>query len=234
MTTNNNTVELIQQLLRMAEHPNSNEHEAALAMERAQALMLKANLTRAEISTTGEVTYSHAPVGQVDRVETEGYPWKSILLNALALSMLCRVVATPSAKTIHLFGTYDNVKAVLEMYQWLCPQLTSMAIRQFASYRENAGLESARSWYPQYYRGATHTIRTRLQESLETFTAGPGNAICLYNNKAVTEAVHKVFPKLSHTSSRTTMGDGYGAGRQAGSNINLRQHGQLTGRLALR
>jgi hypothetical protein len=42
-------IEKIRALLAMAEHPNSNEHEAAIALERAQALLLQHNLDRASV-----------------------------------------------------------------------------------------------------------------------------------------------------------------------------------------
>ena len=63
MTISDSVLDKIKALLRMAEHPNSNEHEAALALERAQALLFEHNLSRADVMSEN---YNEVPAGIED------------------------------------------------------------------------------------------------------------------------------------------------------------------------
>jgi len=229
----NNTTEKIRKLLAMAEHPNSNEHEAAIAMQKAQELLFKNNLSRADI-TTGSSPAAAPGIGKIDLTESVGYNWKRYLIHTLAVNSLCSTVSSPSTNTSHVFGTYENVRGVLEMYYWLVPELERIAIRAWTNYkRDGTGRESARMWKRGFFMGATKSIGDKLKESLQQFEAGPGSAIIPYNASLVKDAVRKVFPHLS--SSRTSVRgyDGMAAGRAAGRNINIRPQRKLTGVLAL-
>jgi hypothetical protein len=227
---NDTVIEKIKQLFAMAEHPNSNENEAAIALEKAQELLFRHNLTRGDIA--GEVKdNTPSGIGEIDGTESNGYIWKRYLLSVLAKNSLCSTVVTPSKKQWHLFGSYDNVKAVLEMYHWIVPELESICLRAWKQY---TGYEKAVSFKKSFYLGAISTINKRLAESLETFKAGPGTAIVVYNSEILKAAVGRVFPHLGHTSIRGRLSsDGYGAGTSAGNSIHLRPQRKLSGVMAL-
>jgi Protein of unknown function (DUF2786) len=232
MTISDSLLDKIRALLAMAEHPNSNEHEAALALERAQALLFANNLSRADIKSD---SYNATPagIGKIDGIEQDGFSWKILLLNTLAKATLCRIVIGSRSKTWHIFGTYDNVQTTLEMYHWVIPQLETMAINGWLAYKTH-GYEPCRTFKTGFYNGAIHTIKERLQKPLDDFTYGNGKAIVLYNDKAVTMAVSKIFPRLGHTSyGRTSSYDGVSAGRTAGQNVTLTPQRKLTNTLAL-
>jgi hypothetical protein len=226
---NDTVIEKIKQLFAMAEHPNSNENEAAIALEKAQELLFRHNLTRGDIA--GEVK-DNTPygIGKIDGTESNGYVWKRYLLSVLAKNSLCSTVVTPSKKQWHLFGSYDNVKAVLEMYHWIVPELESICLRAWGQY---TGYEKAVSFKTGFYLGACTTINTRLQESLNTFSAGVGKALTIYNSQMVKDAVHRVYPILGTSRQSTRAADDYGAGRSAGNNIHLRPQRKLSGVMAL-
>ena len=125
--------DLIANLLKMAEHEGSNEHEAAIALEKAQKLLLENNLTRADVRTDDKVE-DNGHIGRIDGHDEHGYSWKSTLLNVLAKNNLCYVVGHPSKKSWTLFGTKSNVTSVVEMYSWITEQLEMMAVREHARY----------------------------------------------------------------------------------------------------
>jgi hypothetical protein len=232
MTISESLLDKIKALLAMAEHPNSNEHEAALALERAQALLFANNLSRADIKSDN---YNATPagIGKIDGIEQDGFSWKMQLLNALAKSTLCSIVIGSRSKVWHLFGTYDNVQTTLEMYHWVVPQLETMAINGWLEYKTH-GYDSCRTFKNGFYLGAIRTIRDRLDKPLQDFTNGNGKAIVLYNSKAVSEAVHRVFERLGHSHMGSSSSyDGINAGRQAGHNVTLTPQRKLTGTLAL-
>ena len=223
----------IAKLLAMAEHPNSNEHEAATAAEMAQRLLLQHNLSRADLAT-GDTT-GPAGVGKLDIIEAVGYTWKRYLLHTLAVTNLCETVGDTHANTSHLFGTYDNVQAVVEMYRWLVPQLEDIGARSWARYkRDGTGRESARTWKHGFFMGAIKAIYEKMKPTIDEFASGPGHAIVPYNTQLVKDAVRRVYPYTGKSRSSSRSYDGYAAGRQAGGNITLRPQRKLSGVLALR
>lgn len=230
---NDSIIDKLRALLNMTTANGCTEAEANTAMEKAQALMLEHNLTQSSVHNANE-SPTPAGIGQIDRTEDQGYPWKSVLANILAKSMLCRVVVTPSNHTIHFFGTYDNVRGVLQTYHWLIPELERIAISDFTAYRKSGGIEHGRTWKTGFFYGATSTLKTRLQKPLEDFSSGAGRAIVVYNSQALSTAIGRVFPRLGHSSARMSGGsDGIGYGKAAGSRVQLRDNHKLTGCLSL-
>jgi len=233
MTISDSLLDKIKALLAMAEHPNSNEHEAALALERAQALLFANNLSRADIKSDN---YNATPagIGEMDGFEADGYSWKVTLLNVLAKATLCRIILGSQHKAWHIFGTFENVQTTLEMYHWVIPQLETMAANGLKTYKNGGGYENGRTFKNGFYYGAIRTIKERLEKPLQDFTNGNGKAIVLYNDKALSSAVNKIFPRLGHTHlGSTRSSDGISAGRQAGHNITLTPQRKLSGTLAL-
>ena len=229
MTISDSLLDKIKALLAMAEHPNSNEHEAALALERAQALLFANNLSRADIKSEN---YNEVPagIGKIDGLESDGFSWKVLLLNTLAKSTLCSIVISSQHHAWHLFGTYDNVQTVLEMYRWVIPQLETMATNGLKTYKANGGYENGKTWKAGFYRGAIRTIHDRLDKPLQDFTAGSGKAIVLYNSKALQTAVHKVFEHLGHSRmGGSSSYDGMNAGKAAGHNVTLTPQRKISG-----
>ncbi len=218
---NDKLTDKIQKLLAMAEHPNSNENEAAVALEKAQALLLEHNLTRADIFT-GNGPDTPAGIGQLTRSETDGYIWKRSLVSVLASANLCSVVGAPSDKAWHLFGNYDNVRAVIEMYNWITLQLVWMANRDFRAYKNDEGTERGQTWKAGFYQGAIVALKERLARPMETFSQGPGHALVIQNKQALQTAIKGVFPHLSHRSTRgSSSNDGRAAGGRAGRDMAL-------------
>jgi hypothetical protein len=210
----------IKALLAMAEHANSNPNEAALALERAQALLLAHNLTRADIQTADKST--PVGIGQIDGVETAGFTWKSRLLYTIAKSNLCTVVVSGSVNTWHLFGQYDNVKSVLTMYQWVSHQLEMMAVKDWAIYHESGGYEHVKTWKAGFFEGANSAIRDRLDKPFQAFADGNGRALVVQSKEMLNAATHKVFPRLvTRHIAGSRSSDGRASGRVAGQNVSM-------------
>ncbi len=146
---NNDILLKLKALLNMTQANGCTEAEATTAMEKAQALMLQHNLTQASVNTDNQTTPQG--IGKIDHTETSGYSWRVMLINTLARATLCRVICSPHDKTWHIFGSYDNVRAVMEMYNWLSIQLDAQGIRDFTSYRRKGGTEHGRTWKAGFF-----------------------------------------------------------------------------------
>lgn len=220
-------MEKIQALLRMAEHPNSNPNEAAIALERAQDLLLKHNLTRSQVftGTTGQ-TAAPDGIGKIEITESDNLDWKSMLIYSMAKNNLCQTVKDRESHKIHLFGSYTNVLSVLNMYHWVIPQLERMNVEAWAAY---AGSERRQSWNKGFYMGAVNIINLRLQKPFEAFSYGTGRDLVIFNSKAVSTAVHKIFPHVIQRRHKTTSHDGYHSGQNAGRNVSFGNNTRLSG-----
>ena len=215
----------IRQLFTLAEHETANEHEAAVALEKAQALLLKHNLTRGAVDTQDT---AHAPegIGKVEVHEDAGYSWRRSLLNIIAKNNLCTVIGQPDRKIANLFGSQSNVRSVLEMYYWILAQLPRLAS---LAYKDYEGYENKRTFNAGFYRGATNTISQRLGKPMDAFRAGNGRSLVLVNDARLAAAVKSVFPYTVRSRSRTTIGDGYYHGQQAGHEVTFGRSPGLQG-----
>ncbi len=228
----NTITEKIAKLLAMAEHPNSNQNEAAIALEKAQELLLKHNLTRGDIINNEPGTPTG--IGQLSITESDGYAWKRSLASVLAKSNLCRVIGAPSSKSWHIFGSYDNVKSVIEMYNWITLQLVFMANRDFRAYKNDEGTERGQTWKLGYYQGAIQSIENRLAPPMQAFSYGSGHDLVIHNAASLTTAVRKVFPSLKTSYSHAANSrDGRSAGREAGQGMTLSPTKRLASTLML-
>jgi hypothetical protein len=225
----------IKNLLKMAEHPNSNEYEAAIALEKAQSLLLEYQLSRASIKCDGEGDdIEPDKIGVVDGVELAGFDWKVTILGVIAKSMLCKTIRSPQKKSYHLFGTKTNIDATLEMWRWIIPQVINLNRDRLHQYKSSGGYESTRSWNIGFYYGITLAIKERLEKPMTEFASGNGMAIVLYNTKAVAEAIHKVYPYLTSTHKRyVRSNEGLSYGKQAGRDINFTSNRMLSNNLRL-
>ena len=220
--------ELVQKLFALGEHADTPEHEAQNALEKAQAILLKHNLTRAQVIAQSPAE-TPAGIGKIERFEREGYVWKRQLLNVLAQANLCRVIGSPSQKKATLFGSYDNVRAVLEMYEYIVPILSWEANKQFREYKNDEGRERGQTWKASFLYGATQAIKERLQKPIEVFAQGDGKALVVQNTAAVKAAIHKIYPNLTSGRRVIPNGSGYGAGNGTGRGMNLTPTRRLNG-----
>jgi hypothetical protein len=225
---NENVVNRIRSLLAMAEHDGSNEHEASLALEKAQALLLEHNLDRASVAISG-TTPADDRIGKVDIDQSTGFAWRSQLMHVIAKNNLCRLISSPYSKQMHIFGTQTNVRAVLDMYYWVGNQLEEMATRGLIEYKRQNGHDHGRTWKSSFYYGAVATINARLSKPIEEFSRGSGRELVLVNNGNLKDAVGRIYSRLGHTKRTVRYGDGYRSGSQAGHNVSLARAAGLNG-----
>lgn len=233
--TNDSILDKIRHLFAMAEHETANEHEAATALEKAQALLLRHNLTRASVGTANGHQEQLQGIGKVSVSEEQGYSWKRTLLHVIARNNLCQVIGkTSGPNTCDLFGSQDNVRAVLEMYYWVGEQLEKLATQGLRAYKREGGRENGRTWKSGFFQGAARIINQRLAKPMQEFAAyGSGKDLVLFNDASLKQAVAKIYPHTRKTGRRVPMGDGYGAGKAAGHGVTFGAPKRIGGNLAL-
>ena len=118
----------IRKLFALAGSPN--EHEAALALEKAHALLLR-NL-RAETVASGADDHAD-DVTDVWLPGFGGYLWRSALLGVLACHCFCQPLRTRDQ--VVLVGRPTNIAAARALYAWLVPQLERLCLDEFEPMR---------------------------------------------------------------------------------------------------
>jgi Protein of unknown function (DUF2786) len=158
--TTEDIVERIRKLLRLAEDAGATEAEAAAALERANALLIRHNLSMDAIAvSTGEqpaVGERHIPAGWAGS-------WRGSLLGILARHNLCTPFISRHGKsdTVIVVGRPANVEATHAMYDWIADQLERLAADEWLvvnrTQRENR--LSGKAWCPQCEDWAHDTYR---------------------------------------------------------------------------
>jgi len=230
MDDNNNVIELIQKCLRLSESDNENEAEVALG--KAQELLEKYNLTMEQVKLADDGTPPPELINQ--DIQVGSSKWRKYLLFYIARNNFCEVVLGGKSNA-HLLGRTPNVAAVLEMVNWIMPQLDRMATREAGKIKSMAfdpetqrfrkvTNESKRAFRNDFLWGAVKRINERFKESREQRVAINPDTKALVTNLAIelSAFVTNEFPRLHKTGVKIRKySSGYSSGYSAGDSVSL-------------
>jgi len=212
--------ERIRKLLALADSPN--EHEAALAAEKAQALMLRYGIELAAVAaSSGERLGVDERVlaGKVD-------PWRRILAAAVARSAGGRCVWEPDGYErgrgrIFFYGPAGTVRGIVELYCYLEAQLVVISAAATATRRDRR--VHGRTWRNSFLLGAVGRVAERLdaRRAEAAQTVENGQALVLVKS-AVDREIERRWPELQRSSYRPSVARvAYTAGTHAGRHVDL-------------
>jgi hypothetical protein len=225
-------IEKIQKLLALS--TSSNEHEAALALAKAQKMLLQYNLSLEEVSTKQKPDRHYTK----DTI-TASRRWQKLLLGTLCKFNFCELVWI--RETVTLIGEAHNINAVKTMYRMIEPQLQLLALQ---AYQQSGSAVHPIRWKDGFFMDACHTIRMRLEqeqaalireaeiahtsEATHTDAAShnshnPVMALILVRDEELKVAMKQFFPRLKTARPKRFYAEGYEAGRSAGHNVRFRQ-----------
>jgi hypothetical protein len=131
--TSAEVLQTIRNLLKLANHGTATEAEAANALARANALLIKHNLSEDEVARTAphrtveDVGQDQIDVGATDET------WRHRLAVSLAHHNLCEVLyPSPGTTAVIVIGRTTNVAVTQEMYAFIEPQFERLADDDFA------------------------------------------------------------------------------------------------------
>ncbi|MDQ6805140.1 MAG: DUF2786 domain-containing protein [Actinomycetota bacterium] len=226
-----NVIERVRKLLALA--GSSNEHEAALAAEKAQELMLRHGLGLAQVAATKHETFG---VGEARLTGVRVDPWRRRLSSSVARALAGDMYFAPQTRTtgeIVFMGPRDSVTAMVELYQYLEATLTLVSAAATANRRERR--VHGRTYRNSWLLGAVSRIDARLQDrarKIERESESNSRTLVLVQS-AVERYMEEKHPDLvSATYSPSINSRAFGAGRAAAATISLGDR-QMTGRRAL-
>ncbi len=220
-------VDLVRKLLNLSTSPN--EHEAALALERAQTILLKYNLEMKDIGLKQEnftFDYINLPINLPQKLQS----WKLLLIHRISSTNFCKVVTSGNYK-FYILGRGFNVVSVMEMFSWVAGQLEVLAISNTATYEGRDKIRYRNS----FLMGCIDRVTERLKEAQKSAIQADENARTLVvdSRKFLGAFTAQQFPRLGYGGSigSNNSAAGYRDGLQAGNKVSISsQSNQVGGR----
>lgn len=143
---------------------STNEHEAALAMEKLQALLIKHNLDIADLETRGHKTAPGVKEKSHD-LGKAAFRWKLDLAEYIAEHYFCYPLVDRTTKTVRFVGRPDNVESLTALYAWVIEQIKTISRNERRKYIEETGehIDPLR-WQVNFGLGAVSRLSDRLYE----------------------------------------------------------------------
>ncbi|MBI5817447.1 MAG: DUF2786 domain-containing protein [Verrucomicrobia bacterium] len=212
----------IQKLLALTESPN--EHEAALALQRASDLLLKYNLTRAEVEGR---RLSHNGVGE-RRIEVAGRitDWHKALAVEIADHCFSRCICF--RRGFIFVGAPDNLEAARSLLIWTLRQLQRISLE--ATLEQAGRGKRAARWRFNFSLGAVLMIVRRLRSTRtvqkESDPQVPG--LILVHEAAAEKYIKQNIPtKPMPKLRKARMSSALLTGMIAGEKVSLNPQGEL-------
>jgi hypothetical protein len=213
-------VEKVRKLLALSESPN--EHEAALAAEKAQDLMLRHGIDMAQTA----ISAGASTIGIDDaRVETKLDPWRRQLAASIAKSMGGRVVFTrnyASASVMSFFGPAGSAQSIAALYHHLEVELVTISAIATAKRAEKS--VHGRTYRTSFLLGAVDRLGWRFSHHRTKVTAEANSRALVIIGSALDRAIEERFGRLRterHANPSSLHWDAYGRGEEAGATVGL-------------
>jgi hypothetical protein len=185
-------VEKVRKLLALSE--SSNEHEAALAAEKAQELMLRYGIDMAQVA----IAAGASTIGIDDaRVETRLDPWRRQLADSIAKSMGGRVVFTRNYRTAHVmsfFGPAGTAQSIAALYHHLEAQLVTTSAIATANRAEKR--VHGRTYRTSFLLGAVDRLDRRLARHRTDVQTDANSQALVIIGSALDRAIEERFGRL--------------------------------------
>lgn len=232
-------IDKIAKLLALAE--SQNEHEAAVAAARAQALMEKHRIDVAMLAQEEETPFEDIAEELFEGGQKKVATWKKVLLNGICKANSCKCFARKGYRTTdrYIVGTASNRATVAYFYKYLCGEIDRLTAKH-----KGAG----RRWITSFRYGAAEMISKRMLESVQEFRTdlrkkNAGNEVGLVKVEKAIARMDEEAKRLNdwvrmNLNLRTrTVGynpsaAGYAAGAEAGRSIRLGTSGKSLGTAA--
>lgn len=156
----NKILDKVRKLLKLSDSPN--EHEAAAALRRAQALMDRYRISESELAASDiEVAIDPEPMEASTR---QVPPWKQALCVAVAQSNRCEALLTGRADTrVVVVGSPTDTAVARVMYDFVKDCILRMSLADARREASRLGRKSMRPlWIESWRMGAAAHLEARL------------------------------------------------------------------------
>jgi hypothetical protein len=212
---NNKILDKIKKLLSLATSPN--ENEAKLASEKAQALLLKHNLSLSELE------YEESNYSKETFVEGRAKVEDKFIGSILTKYFFVTLVKSRKLGGVYILGEKTNVEIARYTQAYLSQTFKSL----FKAYQKETGCPAnhRQSYYYGLHKGLAEKLEAQKKAFEEQFKANnpDSNYGLVVTDKALARFVRDQFGNLSSSRSRfnNRSSEAGEAGREAGSKITI-------------
>lgn len=215
-------VEKVKKLLALSSSPN--EHEAALALERANEILLRYNL---DLSTIASSSQSTAQVLEKDLLPTfnSSFTWEGYLAVGIASFNFCRVIKCGSS--LRFIGQKHNLEVATTMFTWILTQIFVIV------YEENKKKKQNANWNYSFCYGISSNLSRRMSEIRFKQNASTTGCTALMssNDNLISKFMAEKYPNLRRTgATNSTNSSAFSHGRSVGEKVSLGLAKGLTSR----
>ncbi|MDD2462458.1 MAG: DUF2786 domain-containing protein [Desulfobulbus sp.] len=221
-------IDKLQKLLALA--GSDNEHEAQLAMSKAEALMREHNLSVVDVAMNGSGAYVQSQ--QVDGYRKSYYRWERLLAAKIAdvfngKSVRCEGRYLQKSYFVFIAGRTELI-IIVDLYQRLHDTVIRMS-KEFG--KQYKGLKDRQRIVSSYQAGLVRTILNRLNQLKISMAPDDtknsygltGKELMVVKDKAVAQRLEQLFPNArdARTRSIRVHSDAYEQGKSDGNNVSL-------------
>ncbi len=191
-----------------------NEYEASLAMEMAERLLLKHNLTMSQVENLSRNEQAESAVG-LDRWLWEQTDWKRVLVHGVSRAYLCKSITYGAY--VSIIGRPENIAIAESVWKWIVPNIERMCMTEYLALPSG----TRRGWKDSWLLGCASRLVERFAEVRSRHTSEETALVVGYaqENEDYVKAHWDTSPgRAPRTSIRT---DAYSAGMAAGAGIGL-------------
>jgi hypothetical protein len=218
----------IQKLLNLSKSPN--EFEAKLAMEKAQELLFRHNLSISQVEAIGDQPHESEVIVE-EGVHVAKYHqfvgWKMSLGFGISHYFFCKGL---SGRHFFFFiGKKSDVEVVTETYKWIMEQAERLADEAMIAYKKTDDYKECpvhgRQFKNSYFQGLVAGITSILHKQWDKLEneSEQSRALVVVRGKEVAEFVEKKYPKLSthHGSDGNVHWGAYSNGKKDASKVQI-------------
>lgn len=227
MTDRDSIIEKVQALLLKVPERGATEAEAATALEMAHRLLVKHNLSMAEVETitdgAGQVVEERecaVAAGGKPRRGSGG--WQGILATVIGNHFFVRVLGVPGSGILVFVGRPDNVATVRELNFWIVRQVSRLALD--ACHEEGRVARYEKAWLESCRIGILARINQRLGEMVAARAAEDVKirALVVRYGGENEQYVKDRYGKTEYGPEQSGLHpDGYEAGLETGDSVSL-------------
>jgi hypothetical protein len=234
---NDNLLKKVRDLLALAEHANTNEHEAMAAEQKAAMLIFKYGLDESQVRGSKPQEAAKLVKGDMHPFPTKAVDqaWASALLWHVSSATLTKNVYQPAQNTYNFIGTTDAIEAAEYFFTFICREIDARARAAWKLVRlQNRRWDHWNDRYeytttPANYRysfasAAVTTIGKRFAAMKQQASEGSNMALVVVAEGELDAALAEFYPHLNKTRKprgRTIDSGAYRRGAVAGAEINL-------------
>jgi len=234
-------IETLRKIRRLA-NGATNEHEAAAAAAKLQALMTAHGIAELE-AEAADPAAATARYFRFDLDPGNGAGWRAHLAHGIARAAGTRACTIGGTGTVAIIGRRDSIQYVRDTFAWLAAEIDRLAVGatraefgpsapgqpnlfggQGTSANPYRRRESRRTWANGWRNGAAATVIRRLQEQADAdraATRASTTALIVADQAAISAKFREQFPHTRGLRRSVGGSAGYMAGRTAGHGIGL-------------